>query len=138
MLLFAYKYIIAYNDISYKLDSREIIKIMMNMMQVMQQAQKMQKKFKETQGELEKAEVISTSGNGAVTVTLNGQGKFKAIKLTANAINPSNPESVDSDTIEMLEDLLTEALSDATNKATSQMEAKMKSITGGISIPGLF
>ena len=62
---------------------------MMNMMQVMQQAQKMQKKFKETQGELEKAEVISTSGNGAVTVTLNGQGKFKAIKLTATLLSKS-------------------------------------------------
>jgi len=111
---------------------------MMNMMQVMQQAQKMQKKFKETQSELEQAEVISTAGNGAVTAVLTGQGKFKSIKLTANAINPENPSSVDSDTIEMLEDLLTQALSDATKKATEQMEAKMKSITGGISIPGLF
>ena len=111
---------------------------MMNMMQVMQQAQKMQKKFKETQSELENIEVISTAGNGAVTAVLNGQGKFKAIKLTAEAINPENPSSVDADTIEMLEDLLTQALSDATKKATEQMEAKMKAITGGISIPGLF
>ena len=111
---------------------------MMNMIQVMQQAQKMQKKFKETQSELEKTEVISTAGNGAVTAVLNGQGKFKSIKLTATAINPENPSTVDNDTIEMLEDLLTQALSDATNKATTQMEAKMKSITGGISIPGLF
>jgi len=111
---------------------------MMNMMQIMQQAQKMQKKFKETQSELEQVEIISTAGNGAVTAVLNGQGKFKSIKLTAAAINPENPSVVDNDTIEMLEDLLTEALSDATNKATNQMEAKMKSITGGISIPGLF
>ncbi len=111
---------------------------MMNMMQVMQQAQKMQKKFKETQSELENAEVISTSGNGAVTAVLNGQGKFKSIKLSAEAINPSDPSSVDADTLEMLEDLITEAMTDATNKANSQMEAKMKSITGGISIPGLF
>lgn len=111
---------------------------MMNMMQVMQQAQKMQKKFKEAQGELENAEIISTAGNGAVTAVLNGQGKFKSIKLTAAAINPENPSAVDEDTIEMLEDLLTQALSDATKKATEQMETKMKSITGGISIPGLF
>ncbi len=111
---------------------------MMNMMQVMQQAQKMQKKFKETQNELEQAEIISTVGNGAVVATLNGQGKFKSIKLKPEAINPQNPESVDSDTVEMLEDLLNQALSDATKKANEQMEAKMKSITGGISIPGLF
>ena len=111
---------------------------MMNMMQVMQQAQKMQKKIKETQSELENAEIVSTAGNGAVTVTLNGQGKFKSIKLKAEAINPENPESVDSDTVEMLEDILSEALKDATQKATAQMEAKMKSITGGLNIPGLF
>ena len=107
-------------------------------MQVMQQAQKMQKKFKETQSELEKAEVISTVGNGAITVIFNGQGKFKSIKLQPEAINPENPQEVDKDNLEMLEDLLTQALNDATQKANSQMEAKMKSITGGISIPGLF
>ena len=108
------------------------------MMQVMQQAQKMQKKFKETQGELEKAEIISTSGNGAVTAILNGQGKFKSVKLKPEAINPENPTAVDADTIEMLEDLLSQAFNDATNKANEQMEKKMKAITGGISIPGLF
>ena len=111
---------------------------MMNMMQVMQQAQKMQKKIKETQTELENSEIISSAANGAVEVTLNGQGKFKSIKLKPEAINPENPASVDSDTVEMLEDILTEALKDATEKATVQMEAKMKSITGGINIPGLF
>ncbi len=111
---------------------------MMNMMQIMQQAQKMQKKFKETQSELEQVEIISTAGNGAVTAVLTGQGKFKSIKLTPEAINPENPAAVDSDTVEMLEDLLSQALSDATKKATEQMEAKLKSVTGGISIPGLF
>ena len=58
--------------------------------------------------------------------------------MTPEAINPENPASVDADTVEMLEDLLAQALSDATKKATEQMEAKMKAITGGISIPGLF
>ncbi len=111
---------------------------MMNMMQVMQQAQKMQKKFKETQTELENTEIKANAGNGAVEVVLNGQGKFKSIKLKKEAINPENPQSVDDDTIEMLEDLLNQALSEATTKATAQMEEKMKSITGGISIPGLF
>ena len=111
---------------------------MMNMMQVMQQAQKMQKKFKETQNELEKAEIVANAGNGAVQVTLTGQGKFKSIKLKPEAINPENPSSVDTDTVEMLEDLLTQALKEATQKANTQMEAKMKAITGGLSIPGLF
>ena len=111
---------------------------MMNMMQVMQKAQKMQKKFKETQAELEQTEVVASAGNGAVEVTLTGQGKFKSIKLKPEAINPENPASVEQDTIEMLEDLLTQALSDATTKANTQKEAKMNAITGGIPIPGLF
>ncbi len=111
---------------------------MMNMMNIMQQAQKMQKKFKEAQGELENAEITTTSGNGAITVTLTGQGKFKSIKIKPEAINSENPESVSADTIEMLEDLISQAFEDATQKANTQMEAKMKSITGGISIPGLF
>lgn len=111
---------------------------MMNMMQVMQQAQKMQKKIKETQDELEKAEITASAGNGAVTVTLNGQGKFKSIKLTPSAINPENPQEVEAETVEMLEDLLTEALNSASTQASSQMESKMKAITGGINIPGLF
>lgn len=111
---------------------------MMNMMQVMQQAQKMQKKFKEAQNELENSQIVSSVANGAVIVTLTGQGKFKSIKLKPEAINPADPSSVDDDSVEMLEDLLTEALKDATEKATVQMEAKMKSVTGGISIPGLF
>ena len=112
---------------------------MMNMMQVMQQAQKMQKRFKETQGELERAEIISTAGNGAVTAVLNGQGKFKSIKLTAAAINPENPSAVSADDIEMLEDLITSAMKQATADAQKKMQDKMKGIVpAGINIPGLF
>ena len=49
-----------------------------------------------------------------------------------------NPESVDKETIEMLEDLVAEAIKDATKKAAAEMEKSMKQATGGISIPGLF
>lgn len=110
----------------------------MNMMQVMQKAQKMQQKFKETQSELEKAQIIAEAGNGAISVTLNGQGKFISISINKKAINPNNPESVDDDTVEMLEDLITQALQNATSEANTKMEEKMKAVTGGISIPGLF
>jgi len=110
----------------------------MNMMQMMQQAQKMQKKFKEAQEELASTEVTAQSAGGAVEVVCDGQGKFKSIKLKAEAINPENPAGVDSDTVEMLEDIINEAILSATEKASEQMEAKMKSITGGINIPGLF
>ena len=110
----------------------------MNIMQMMQQAQQMQKKLKSAQEELALQTIEGKSGSGAVIVTCDGQGKFKSIKLNPEAINPENPQSVDQETIEMLEDLITEAITQASEKATSIMETKMKSLTGGISIPGLF
>ena len=84
------------------------------------------------------AEYTAQAGGGCVSVVCDGQGRFKSIKLTAEAINPENPASVDEDTIETLEDLITAAISQASQDAQEQLEAKMKSITGGINIPGLF
>lgn len=110
----------------------------MNIMQMMQNVQKMQKRLTDAQKELENVEVKAQSGSGAVEVVYTGQGKFKSIKIKAEAINPENPASVDAETIEMLEDLITEALVEGTKKSNAEMEAKMKTLTGGISIPGLF
>ncbi len=110
----------------------------MNFANMMQQAQKMQKKLQEAQAELAELEIPGEAGNGAVKVVCNGQGKFKSIKLTPQAVNPENPASVDSDTIEMLEDLITQAMNEATEKALAKTESTMKNITGGIKIPGLF
>lgn len=110
----------------------------MNIASMMKQAQQMQKKLQDAQAELANVEVSAEAGNGAVKVICDGQGKFKSIKLSAQAINPENPESVDEDTIEMLEDLISTAMTQASKDASAQMESKMKSITGGISIPGLF
>ena len=78
----------------------------MNLMSMMKQAQNLQKKIQEVQKELETTEVSKDFQNGALTVICDGQGRFKAIKLSAAAINPANPESVDADTVEMLEDLI--------------------------------
>jgi len=110
----------------------------MNIMQMMKQAQSLQKKLKDTQEELSKLEITGESAGGAVKVVCDGQGKFKSIKLSAEAINPENPSSVDADSIEMLEDVITTAILQASEKATAQMEEKMKSVTGGLNIPGLF
>ena len=110
---------------------------MMNMMNMMKQAQNMQKRLVEAQEELTNTNIEGTAGNGSVSVTCDGKGTFKSIKLTAEAINPENPSSVSQDDIEMLEDLITTAMNTATEKAKTVMEEKMKSITGGVSIPGL-
>lgn len=110
----------------------------MDMMKMMKQAQNLQKKLKETQEELANTEFTGESAGGAVKVVCDGSGKFKSIKLRADAINPENPSSVDEDTIEMLEDVISTAILQASKTATEQMESKMKALTGGISIPGLF
>ena len=108
----------------------------MNMMQMMQKAQTIQKKLQQTQEELAQTEYTAETGN--VVATCDGQGKFKAIKLSKEAINPENTASVDDDTLEMLEDVISTAIKQASEKAVKEMETKMKAITGGISIPGLF
>ena len=110
----------------------------MNIAQMMKQAQQMQKRLQDAQAELANTEFSAEAGNGAVTVICDGQGKFKSIKLSNAALNPDNPDSVDSDTVEMLEDLITTAMNQATSQATAEMQSKMKALTGGINIPGLF
>lgn len=110
----------------------------MNIMQMMKQAQNLQKKLKDTQAELANIEITGESAGGAVKVICDGHGKFKSIKLSPEAINSENPSSVDSDSIEMLEDIITSAIQQASEKATKQMEEKMKAVTGGLNIPGLF
>lgn len=104
----------------------------MNIMQIMKQAQNVQAKLKATQEELANMELVGEAGGGAVKIICDGQGKFKSIKLTSDAV------SVDDDAREMLEDLISSAMNQAAEKASKEMEAKMKQATGGLNIPGLF
>jgi DNA-binding YbaB/EbfC family protein len=110
---------------------------MMNMMNMMKQAQNIQKKLMSAQEELANMSIVGSAGNGSVSVTCDGKGQFKSIKLSAEAINPENPSSVSEDTIEMLEDIITTAINQTSGKAIKVMEEKMKSVTGGVNIPGL-
>lgn len=110
---------------------------MMNMMNMMKQAQNIQKKLVEAQEELSNTDVSAEAGNGSVKVICDGKGIFKSIKISPEAINSENPSSVSQDDIEMLEDLITSAMNSATAKSKSVLETKMKSVTGGVNIPGL-
>ena len=111
----------------------------MNLASMMKQAQMVQKRLQDAQKDLANTEIPAVAGNGAVTVICDGHGKFKSIKLTKAAINPENPDSVDEETVEMLEDLITSAMQQATKDATKKMQDKMKGIVpAGINIPGLF
>jgi len=109
-----------------------------NIQQMMKQAQQMQKKMEEAQDELKNIQMTGESGGGVISVVFNGKNEFLSIKIKPEAINPDNPENVDADTIEMLEDLITGAMKDANKKVADLAESKMSSITGGMNIPGLF
>ena len=76
-----------------------------NMQQMMKQAKLMQENMKKAQEELENTEVEASSGGGIVTVKLNGKKKLTEIKI--------NPQAVDPDDVEMLEDLITAAFNEA-------------------------
>ena len=101
-----------------------------NMSNVIKQAQKMQEEMEKVQGELEDKTVEATSGGGAVTVTVNGKKEIVSIKI--------QPEAVDPDDVETLEDLITVAVNDAVKQADEMMAEGMSAVTGGLNIPGLF
>ena len=109
----------------------------LNFGNLMKQVQNVQKRVAQAQQELSNLEVVGESANGGVRVTLDGQGKFKSIKLSPEVINPDNPSAVDADSVEMLEDVISTAMKEATNNAEEVMKNKMKAVTGGVKIPGL-
>lgn len=103
---------------------------MKNFANLMKQAQKIQAKMAELQEELSEKTVEATSGGGMVTVVANGKQEILSIKI--------DPEVVNSDDIEMLEDLVVAAVNEAKKKAEELMKEEMNKVTGGMSIPGLF
>ncbi len=96
---------------------------------MMKQIQKMQDDMQETQRAVEESEFTASSGGGAVEVTVNGSHEVKGIKI--------QPDVVDPEDVEMLEDMLIAALNEAMRKASETMEREMNKITGGMNIPGL-
>lgn len=101
-----------------------------NMNNMIKQAQKMQQDMLKMQEEIEQQSVEATSGGGAVTVKMSGKKVLEEIKI--------NPEVVDADDVEMLEDLILVAVNDALKKVDDINQSKMSQLTGGMSIPGLF
>lgn len=101
-----------------------------NVSSVVKQAQKMQEEMEKIQTEVEGKIVEASSGGGAVVVTANGKKEILSVKI--------QPEAVDSDDVETLEDLVMSAVNEVIKKVEKLMEESMSQITGGINIPGLF
>ena len=97
---------------------------------IMKQAQQMQKKMLQMQEELAHRTVEATVGGGMVTVTVNGKNEVLQVKI--------EPQVVDPDDVEMLEDLIVAGVNEALRKAQEMATEEMGKLTGGLKIPGLF
>ena len=101
-----------------------------NIGNIMRQAQAMQEQMVKLQEQASSKTVEGSAGGGTVTVKANG-----AMEVIAVQINPDVLTSGDAD---MLQDLIRAATNDALHKAKDLMASEMKTITGGMNIPGLF
>ncbi len=105
---------------------------MTNLEQLMQMGQQLQARMSKLQESLDKQTVTATSGGGMVTVTTDGRGEVRQIKI--------DPACVDARDVEMLEDLVLAAVNQAQARAKEMYEAGMRKATGGLpmQLPGLF
>jgi len=96
---------------------------------MLKQAQKLQAKIFKLQEELAEKTVESSAGGGMVKTVANGRQELVSIKI--------EPEVVNVDDIEMLEDLIVAAVNDALKKSQEMVSNEMSKLTGGLKIPGL-
>ena len=100
---------------------------MKNLGQLMKQAQAMQTKMAEMQAQLEAVEMTGMAGGGMVTVTVNGKGEMRRIKIEPRLLEPKEAE--------ILEDLIVAAFNDARHKVNAHAESEMQKLTGGLALP---
>lgn len=102
----------------------------MDMNQLMAQARKMQADLMSAQDELKDKQVTASAGGGMVRVVATGDLRIKSIEI--------DPDAIDPEDVEMLEDTIVAAVNDAIKQANELAEQGMESVTGGLNIPGLF
>jgi DNA-binding YbaB/EbfC family protein len=94
------------------------------------QAREFKAKMDKIQKELGDTVVEASSGKGAVKVVIDGQQKIQSIAISPKVIDPEKPA--------VLEELVLKAVSDALAKSQKLAAKQLKSLTGGLKIPGLF
>ena len=102
----------------------------MNQMQMMKQAQKLQQEMLRMQEEQEKATYTAKAGGGMVSATVNGKHELIGLEI--------NPEAVDPDDVEMLQDMVMAAVNEAMRTADAEAAQNMSRFTGGMNLGGLF
>lgn len=100
-----------------------------NMGNILKQAQKLQSKIEKMQAELEERTVEATAGGGMVKVVVNGKQEIISIHIEPEVIDPEDPE--------MLQDLIVAAVNEGLSKAKELVSEEMKKLTKGMGVPGL-
>jgi DNA-binding YbaB/EbfC family protein len=102
----------------------------MNQAAMMKQAQKMQQELLRMQEEQENKTYTAKAGGGMVSATVNGKHELTALQI--------NPEAVDPDDVEMLQDMVIAAVNEAMRAADADAASNMSRLTGGLNLGGLF
>jgi len=100
---------------------------MTNLQQLLQMGQQVQARLSQLQTELGNRTVTCSSGGGMVTVTADGKGQIRSIKIDRGVVDPED--------VEMLEDLVQAAVSEAQQRAQQIYEEEMKKLAGGFPMP---
>ena len=96
---------------------------------MLNQARELKSKLDKAQKDLSNTIVEASSGKGAVRVAVNGQQKIQSVKIS--------PEAIDPDKAKQLEELVLKAVSEAIDKSQKLAAKQLKSLTGGLKIPGI-
>ena len=99
----------------------------MNQMNMIKQAQKMQQEMLKMQEELESKEFEAKAGGGVVTAVVSGKRELLRLEI--------DPEAVDPEDVEMLQDMVVAAVNEALRAAENQANANMSKLTGGMNLP---
>jgi len=98
----------------------------MNQAQMMKQAQKMQQDLLKMQEDLELQTYVATAGGGVVTATVTGKREISKLEI--------DPEAVDPEDVEMLQDMIIAAVNEALRKAEDTASQNMSRLTGGLNL----
>ena len=101
----------------------------MNQANMMKQAQKMQEELRKMQEELEASSFEATSGGGVVKAVVSGKHELTSLTI--------DPEAVDPEDVEMLQDLVLTAVNEAGRKVDEAIQEKVGGLTGGMKLPGM-
>ena len=100
---------------------------MTNFQQLFQMGQQVQARLTQLQSELGNRTVTCSSGGGMVSVTADGRGRIRNVKIDRAVVDP--------DDVEMLEDLVCAAVSEAQQRAQQIAEEEMRKLTPGLNLP---